>query len=294
MPLEGTTTDQRAEARQIAYKAPQNGLQDIYLNRLAARNGRKWEYIKTDSKKVGVTIAVGTVSGGLIGAGACGIVGAGVGVGVGCCVGGPPGMLIGGIAGGAIGAAGGGVVGALIGGTISTAIVCRYYEQWKQSEEGCELANDMMAFLADEPECRELLCKLTNDLPTQPVRTPQGQIYDRAAIEQWINENGTDPHDPRIKLKKEDLIKAQDVIYQMNTELSKLLAMDIPNLNGRNGFNRRFIKGMKALQKDLQEKTNNDFIADAQALQNRLVLEEISQDDFIIELNRLNQRFYPN
>ena len=95
-------------------------------------------------------------------------------------------------------------------------------------------------------------------------------------------------------MKKEDLIKAQDVIYQMNTELSKLLAMDIPNLNGRNGFNRRFIKGMKALQKDLQEKTNNDFIADAQALQNRLVLEEISEDYFIIELNRLNQRFYPN
>ena len=200
MPLEGTTTDQRAEARQIAYKAPQNGLQDIYLNRLAARNGRKWEYIKTDSKKVGVTIAVGTVSGGLIGAGACGIVGAGVGVGVGCCVGeiirrnvdrrySRRGYS----------AAGGGVVGALIGGTISTAIVCRYYEQWKQSEEGCELANDMMAFLADEPECRELLCKFTNDLPaTKPVRTPQGQIYDRAAIEQWINENGTDPHDPRI------------------------------------------------------------------------------------------------
>jgi hypothetical protein len=69
---------------------------------------------------------------------------------------------------------------------------------------------------------KEYTCLITKVPIRHPVIDPTTKtLYERAAIEQWINENHTSPL-TRRPLKKEELIPANDVAERINTRLKTL------------------------------------------------------------------------
>ncbi len=49
-----------------------------------------------------------------------------------------------------------------------------------------------------------MTCPITQELMRDPVKTPSGHLFERSAIERWIDRNGTNPM-TRDQLRKEDL-----------------------------------------------------------------------------------------
>ena len=67
---------------------------------------------------------------------------------------------------------------------------------------------------ADVPA--ELACSISSRYTTDPVRTPNGNLYDRPWIERWIRAAGTDPF-TRAPLSRDQLIPDDQVRTQTQT-----------------------------------------------------------------------------
>lgn len=63
----------------------------------------------------------------------------------------------------------------------------------------------------------EFLCGITQELPKDPVLTLTGQIYERAAIQTWLEKSDRDPNTGQ-ELKDKTLIP----IFALKTFLEKL------------------------------------------------------------------------
>ena len=70
----------------------------------------------------------------------------------------------------------------------------------------------------------ELVCPLTHCLYCDPVKTPEGKVYERLAIENWLENNSKDPLSEK-PLKKLDLIVDYSTVEKVETfyESSKIL-----------------------------------------------------------------------
>lgn len=62
------------------------------------------------------------------------------------------------------------------------------------------------------PDCAALTCPITHELMVEPVSDPEGNTYERAAIEEWISKNGTSPL-TRNPLRVEDLCPNRAVVH---------------------------------------------------------------------------------
>ena len=49
------------------------------------------------------------------------------------------------------------------------------------------------------------VCAITQEVPEDPVRSPRGTLYDRSAIEQWLEMSGTSPSS-RLRMGPDDLV----------------------------------------------------------------------------------------
>ena len=61
----------------------------------------------------------------------------------------------------------------------------------------------------DAPEY--IVCPLSMDVYIEPVVTPNGYIYEKQFIIEWLQDHDTDPLDANIKLKIEDLEPEPDI-----------------------------------------------------------------------------------
>lgn len=174
-------------------------MMNIYRQRQARLAGRKVEFLrKNPDAQNDVVLLVGGASlssaamGGLCGAiigGSCGTAG------------GPPGMLL--------GAAVGIPVGAAVGMAIGTAITVIYlrprYQEWCKTEAGIEFAGNLSIFLCEDSLLQHVLCPISHMPVIEGVRTPDGQLYEKVEIENWLKDHDTNPL-TRAPLSKKDLI----------------------------------------------------------------------------------------
>lgn len=188
----------RVEANNEARERYIQQMMDTYRTREKKLKGRKVEFLRNNKDaKIDVLLIVGggTASGAIAGGVVGGIVG-----GVCGSPAGPPGMIV--------GAAIGVPVGAAIGGAIGTGVAVVYlrprYQEWCKTEAGREFAGNMRIFLEENSILEHLTCPISQMPVINGVRTPQGHLYEKQEIENWVKENGTDPI-TRIPLSLSDL-----------------------------------------------------------------------------------------
>ncbi len=120
------------------------------------------------------------------------------------------GALAGGILGGAVGgvmanvpgiipgASVGAQIGATLGGIRGIQLLCRdikivvvkssIYEQWTTQLKTKDVYNIYTKIMQDDGSFDEYICTITGDFPSIPVKSPHGHIYDKEAIESWIDQ----------------------------------------------------------------------------------------------------------
>jgi hypothetical protein len=159
-----------------------------YRTKTQRINGRKFEYLRHNpsaKKELLLIVGGGAVSGAIVGGVAGAIIGGACG-----SPGGPPGM--------ALGAGIGAPIGAVIGGAVGTAIAIielrPRYKEWCKTEAGREFAGNLSVFLNEDRMLEHFKCSICYMPVMQGVRTPDGRLYERSEIEEWIRKNGTNPY----------------------------------------------------------------------------------------------------
>lgn len=125
-----------------------------------------------------------------------GVIGGAVGGGVGLCVGGPPVAINGAILGAKIGGAAGGALGAVSGvikGVAVHTLEIKHstaFIDWKIKQVKEKVYPIFRKYLKDTDfEGMEgVICPISMDVITIPVWAPDGDIYDKDSIEQWIDQ----------------------------------------------------------------------------------------------------------
>jgi hypothetical protein len=142
-------------------------------------------------------------------AGVGGMIGGGIGGGIGAVCASPGGPI--GVAGGfGIGFAIGAPIGAAIGSCFACKRIYPRYQQWMETEEGAKFADSLANYLSEKALDHHIICPITQMPVLQGVRTPNGRIYEKKPLVQWINQHGTDPL-TREKLTKDQLIREEDL-----------------------------------------------------------------------------------
>jgi hypothetical protein len=175
--------------------AAQQQARDDYYNEFKQAYMKKGEYLKNhrieyfkkyqgDETRLKVNLVTGGLCGGCIG----GTVGAITG-GVLGTPGGPPGMAIGAGVGFTVGAA----IGIAIAGGISYYQIHPRYERWCKTEAGKKFAETLLVFLSEEKQLQHLICPLTLLPVIEGVRTPDGQLFEKEALEAAVKKFGKNP-----------------------------------------------------------------------------------------------------
>jgi U-box domain len=71
----------------------------------------------------------------------------------------------------------------------------------------------------EEPP-EEYMCSISAELMVDPVNSTSGYIYERAAIEVWLNESGTDPYsrEPMTSAELRPVRGLRDLIEKWRAE----------------------------------------------------------------------------
>lgn len=233
---------------------------------------RRYEYLGQNGNKVNRTLFTGAGTGIVIGAtcgGLCGIPG------------GPPGVATGVLAGG--------VVGGLIGTAIASTIIYYDYRQWEKTEEGKLLGGQIIPFLSDDPILRDYICSISHQIVTDPVRSPEGHIFERKEIEKWLEKSETSPM-TRSPLTKEMLQPAYDVTGKVASAMIKLLDEDI---EGIKLLDKDFVNGMRHLKTGIEKQRDADFNRETIKLQSLKKQNKITGKELSEGMNKLREDFYP-
>lgn len=81
----------------------------------------------------------------------------------------------------------GGTLGALFKGNQTISAQAPEYNHWKGEAILSKFYPLFQQFLKESPELQEFLCDLRQDLITHPLRAPNGKIYEKEAIEEWLS-----------------------------------------------------------------------------------------------------------
>lgn len=257
-------------AKNTREKVYDEQLLQIYSRRSKNLQGRKFEFIQKNYKTSGKDFAVITGTGVLSGAVAGGTIGAIVG---GTCgtPGGPPGIVTGAVVGGSIGA----VVGGALGVGVASVYVYPDYKAWLKTEEGRQFGGELRAFLGGYDEFN-YLCGINHDIVIDAVRTPQGQIYERKDITQWVTEHGTDPM-TLLPLTLAELKDDNEATLRSTKQLALLIEEDMPYLKAHA---KDLIPGLESLNRDLQKRCNDCFYADLHKLNVEFVGNKITPKEY--------------
>jgi hypothetical protein len=142
------------------------------------------------TEKTTLTVTYGGTS--LISMFAGGALGSGAGAGIGALTGffyaNVPGILPGSYLGAKIGTAVG-MVGGFCFGVYQNRIIfmaSKTHTRWLEDMQKEDLGKVFQQILEDDPRFDSFICKITNTLIAVPVKAPDGQVYEKEAITNWI------------------------------------------------------------------------------------------------------------
>ncbi len=92
-------------------------------------------------------------------------------------------------------------IGAVFGGIVGIQLLCKdikivvlkssVYEDWTTTLKAQDVYNIYTKIVQEDGSFDEYICSITGDFPSIPVRSPHGHLYDKQAIEQWIDQRET-------------------------------------------------------------------------------------------------------
>lgn len=257
----------------------------IYRKRSENLVGHKIEFLKQIpcEEKKELALFTATLTGHCMATGA--FLGAGIGFGAGIPAG-PPGIAIGTGIGAAIGAATGGIVGLITATAINVDTLCDNYKKWLTTQQGKEFGREMKIFLEKYDEFSHV-CNITDEIPIDAVRTPTGQLYERAAIMQWIEEHGTDPR-TRTPLKASDLKDDNEITLNSSKQLTHIIEEDVGYLEKACP---EIVTGLKALNKDLQGRNIRAHNIELAKLQKEFTEDRITHAEFQKRKKQLDEKY---
>lgn len=242
---------------------------------------RKFDFAKShyDSiEKVASTAALILASGAFFG-------------GIGCAVGsicgipgGPPGVILGAAIGGGVGTTIGAAL--AVGGEVQD--LAPRYKKWLNDEKGKRFAEELRVFLSDDEVLQPYTCGITLEPVIDAVRTPQGQLYERAAIVEHIQRRGNDPI-TREPLRIEDLVDDNDATLAASKRLNGLIE-EYQGMTKK--YAPKLLEGLQAKCDDLQERANRLYNAELTRLQKMFDKKEISSKEFRLRVQGLNEKYF--
>lgn len=189
--------------------------------------------------------------------------GAGAGIGAAC-----------GSAAGGLGAGPGAAIGAGVGLTVglTTASVYRVatsYIQWRASQQKAIVTDMYEKFKTFAKKQGEEMfeCPITSNCPPlEPVKTPHSNhVYERAALEAWIDTHGTCPT-TRKPLKKEDLRFSICTMAHATRICDEIINHHVKDSN----MSSKQIEGLKELSQDLKSNLMSFFKKESSHLSDKV------------------------
>jgi len=203
----------------------------------------------------------------------------------------------------------GAIIGGAIGATYSIVTLSQSeeYLKWK----GEAIVKNVFPIWQDflNEQVYEYQCPITQDLIGVPVRAPDGRVYEKAAIEKWINQKEAEaagmPEPKRTEIlmntsviraciiTKESLIYANDYHRKLFDRLATVYNKGVVAVLGPNSVSPNRALVMQAIQAYAKNvlPQNNQIIAHAyhQCLQ-ELQAGRMTQNEYVQKTSEINQR----
>lgn len=266
-------------------------LVDSYREKGGDVRDRHFEFIRSDTKHPS-GFDVKTVHAFFMASHVIGVGGAGACIGgiIGAAVGGPAAPATA-IAGVALGAAIGGPIAAAIGLGTGYAVAeykCRpAYKKYCERESNKEFHTNLIDLLKQDHVFDQVCCGI-NYLPVlDGVRTPSGHLYERYAIEDWIEKSGTDPV-TRAPLTKKDLIPDPDTSVKAASLFVKFL---IEKKKEAMQLSPDLALGYDALILDTRNTYVGLYNGKITELQNKYMQHKISYEEMCRQTDSLGKRY---
>lgn len=193
---------------------------------------------------------------------------------IGGCLGGPKGAAI----GAGTGAGGGFIVGCVI----SAKQTSKSYKAWLAQYRSDESFSSFLGVYKRDSFREKFVCPITQEPFIDPVISPNGRVYERASIEQWVREHETDPF-TREPLRLEDLRTDHTTLGKHCKELKKMLT-EKSEEKGLDKFSR---KGIEKLQADLDHQAECIFQEEMKVLNDQLIAGKITRKEFSRQMAHL-------
>jgi len=187
--------------------------------------------------------------------------GVAVGAGAGLVAGAAFGGAAGGVAAIPSGAKLGAKVGMAVGGIIQPI---RYvvsiersniFRKWLADAVLKDAFSEFQQFCDEDEEISDLLCMISSEFPVDPVRAPDGKVYEREAITKWLATNPNNPSPIRAggNFTAADLVPAPDHLRNIMERMSDIyrkricqMSADDIRREGFEQFREAFIKDYSA------------------------------------------------
>jgi hypothetical protein len=275
-------TFDRVESGRIARDNYIKQMMDVYKQREANLGHRKVEFLKADphaGRELGLILGTGTLSGAVAGGVVGGIVGGVLGA-----PGGPLVSLVGVGIGIPIGAA----IGIAIAGGVATYRLYPSYQEYCKTANGTDFNRNLTMFLKDESVLAHLVCPITQLPVIEGVRTPDGQLFEKSKLEEWMEKSKTNPM-TGAPLKKEDIRPDVDASFESNKAFSDFLKA---NRELTKTHAPQLVEGYDKLIRDLREGAISIHNRKLIVLQKQMLENKISYEQFSKESIELANKYF--
>jgi len=237
----------------------------LHGKKISERANRLTTFLTDADTKIFYPTVSPIIKGTVVGATTIGVTGA--------IVGGPKGLAIG---------AGAGAGAGFVGGCIYSAIQHKKsYTSWLNQHRGDETFKEILSIYQQEEFKEKFTCAITHEPVVNPVISPNGRIYEKSAIEQWLNSGETDPF-TRQPLKIKDLRKDFTTLGKQCKALNNYLSVN--SENKMSPFARKALEKLKA---QLEKQAETIFQQEMKALNDLLVAKKITRSDFTRQMVKL-------
>lgn len=255
-----------------------------YQEKSVELRGRKFKFLQEKQNENSAReLARGALYGLAAGTGTGMIVGGVVG-GICGSPGGPPGVILGISIGVPLGAA----IGTALGVGIAANNIEPKFLKWCGEKEALEFMSKLAPFLANEESLKEFICPITQMALIDAVRTPNGTLYEKYAIEAWIEKNGTDPL-TRKKLTIQELVSERSISFESNKNFLEAVRKNIHRIQMEAPS---LIPQIDATIQDIRESAIDQYNGKLLILQNQYKERKISYETFQLLTQKLMDKYF--
>jgi len=146
-------------------------------------------------------------------------------------------------------------IGSAIGAAASAKMIEPRFLRWCQKEEGLKFLAQLAPFVKNEGSLAKFVCPITQMVLIDAVKTPNGRLYEKYAIEDWVQKNGTDPL-TREKLSLKDLKPDHSSSFDSNKIFLEVIRNKMPEIKEKAP---ELLENIECMVKDIRESAMDQY-----------------------------------